>query len=108
MHTCSVITCRQELCSEHISFIFPGLHTDSDLKKMIEEINKMENLHHPNVMPLIGVCLDAGNGMSIIMPFMANGSLLDYLKKERANLYLKSDTDLHTVSGRKTPNIDIP
>ena len=75
-----------------------GLHTDSDREKVIAEINKMKNLHHPNVMPLIGVCLDASKGISIVMPFMANGNLLDYLKKERANLYLKSNVDLSTVS----------
>lgn len=74
------------------------LHTDSDREKVIAEINKMKNLHHPNVMPLIGVCLDAGKGISIVMPYMANGNLLDYLKKERANLYLKSNVELSTVS----------
>ena len=37
---------------------------------------------------LWSVCLDAGPGLSIVMPFMANGSLLDYLKKERDTLYL--------------------
>ena len=80
------------------SFMHAGLHTDSDREKVIAEINKMKNLHHPNVMPLIGVCLDASKGISIVMPFMANGNLLDYLKKERANLYLKSNVDLSTVS----------
>ena len=65
---------------------------------MIAEINKMKNLHHPNVMPLIGVCLDVGKGISIVMPYMANGNLLDYLKKERANLYYKSKVELSTVS----------
>ena len=69
------------------------LHTDSDREKVIAEINKMKNLHHLNVMPLIGVCLDAGKGISIVMPYMANGNLLDYLKKERANLYIKSNLD---------------
>ena len=76
------------------------LHSDSDKEKMIAEINKMENLQHPNVMPLIGVCFDAGNGISIVMPFMANGSLLSYLKKQRANIYLKRNTNPNTVSGK--------
>lgn len=68
---------------------------------MIAEINKMENLKHPNVMSLIGVCLDSSSGMykmSIVMPFMANGSLLGYLKKHRANLYLKNNANLRNVS----------
>ena len=75
-----------------------GLHTDSDLEKVIAEVNKMKKMHHPNVMPLIGVCLNNSRGLSIVMPFMANGSLLDYLRKERANLHLKSNSDLSAVS----------
>ena len=55
---------------------------------MLAEIVKMENLNHPNVMPLIGVCIDEEHGMSIVMPFMANGSLLMYLKRERDCLCL--------------------
>ena len=58
----------------------------------------MKNLHHPNVMSLIGVCLDAGPGMSIVMPFMANGSLLEYLKKERDKIYLPDTSELEDVS----------
>ena len=55
---------------------------------MVAEVVKMKDFQHSNVMSLIGVCLDAGPGVSIVMPFMANGSLLDYLKKERDTLYL--------------------
>ena len=64
---------------------------------MISEISKMKDFQHLNVMSLIGVCLDAGPGVSIIMPFMANGSLLDYLKRERNNLYIEGDAELDTV-----------
>ena len=48
----------------------------------------MQEFKHPHVLPLIGVCLDTGPGVSMVMPFMTNGSLLDYLKKERNNLEL--------------------
>ena len=51
----------------------------------------MKEFHHPHVMPLIGVCLDAGPGVSIVMPYMTNGSLLDYLKKERNNMELNNN-----------------
>jgi hypothetical protein len=50
-------------------------------------------------MSLIGVCLDAGPGVAIVMPFMANGSLLEYLKKERDKLYLPDTSELEDVSG---------
>ena len=50
---------------------------------MVSEVTKMQDLSHSNLMPLVGVCLDMAQGPSIVMPYMANGSLLDYLKKER-------------------------
>ncbi len=46
----------------------------------------MKDFSHPNVLSLFGVSLDAGQSPYIVMPYMANGSLLNYLKKERANL----------------------
>ena len=46
-------------------------------------------------MPLIGVCLDSGVG--VVMPFMANGSILSYLKKERGTLLLNEDAEIEQV-----------
>ena len=57
----------------------------------MSESIKMKRFNHPNVTSLIGVCVDAGPAPYIIMPFMANGSLLSYLKKHRTEL-LPSDT----------------
>lgn len=47
---------------------------------------RMMDLHHPHVLTLTGVCLDAGPAPYIVMPFMANGSLLEYIKMEKKNL----------------------
>ncbi len=47
---------------------------------MVSEITKMQEFHHPHVMSLIGVCVDAGPVVSMVMPYME--SILDYLKKE--------------------------
>ncbi len=69
-----------------------GLFSSSDIQFLINEIIKMKDFDHPHVMPLIGVCLDAGPGMSMVMPYMANGSLLDYLKKNRSDLKLSDDS----------------
>ena len=62
---------------------------------MLQEVVKMQDFSHPHVMPLIGVCLDAGVGM--VMPFMANGSLLNYLKKERESLLLNEEAEIEQV-----------
>ncbi len=70
-----------------------GLFTITDVQNIISEITTMQEFDHPHVMSLIGVCLDAGPGVSMVMPFMANGSLLDYLKKERSNLVIEEAQD---------------
>ena len=53
----------------------------------------MKELNHPHVMTLIGVCLDSGPGVSIVMPFMANGNLARFLRRERISLELKNDSE---------------
>jgi serine/threonine protein kinase len=57
---------------------------------MLKECSKMSEFDHPNVLTLNGVCLDGGPAPFIIMPFMTNGSLLAYLRKNRATLVIES------------------
>ena len=68
------------------------------MDKFVEESLKMSRFNHTHVMGLIGVCLDAGPAPYIVMPYMANGSLLHYLKRERQNLVFSQDTDEDEVS----------
>ena len=65
---------------------------------MTDEILKMKQFDHPNVMTLIGVCVSIGGGPAIIMPYMENGSLLSYLRKDKKNITTSDDQDLDTVS----------
>lgn len=51
----------------------------------------MEKFDHPNVLTIIGVCLDGGPAPFIIMPYMTNGSLLAYLRKNRETLVVSYD-----------------
>ena len=71
---------------EFFFLTFPGSYTANDIKDLVKESRTMKTFDHPNVMRLIGVCIDAGDAPYLVMPFMANGSLLAYLKKERPNL----------------------
>ena len=53
------------------------------LKELWEEgLTMLKVLDHPHVMRLIGICKD-GETPGIIMPYMENGSLLSYVKKEK-------------------------
>ena len=64
-----------------------------EVDKFVEESLKMSRFKHAHVMGLIGVCLDAGPAPYIVMPYMANGSLLQYLRRERKNLVFVEGTD---------------
>ena len=66
----------------------------------------MQSFKHPNVMSLIGVCKNLSGGPAVVMPFMANGSVLHYLKKNRKNLVLDAkaeETMVCTLNGKYWP-----
>jgi len=47
----------------------------------------MKAFHHPNVLPLLGVCIDYDDDdvLKIVIPFMAHGDLKTFLKKSRVS-----------------------
>ena len=61
------------------------------VKDMMKECSRMSEFNHVHVLTLKGVCLDGGPAPYIIMPFMANGSLLAYLKKNRKSLVISHE-----------------
>ncbi len=71
-----------------------GTYEQGEIDKIMEESLKMKHFDHPNILNLIGVCIEARPAPYIIMPYMPNGSLLEFLRKERVNLLLKESTDL--------------
>ena len=77
---------------------------------MLEESLKMKSFDHPNVLGLIGVCLELGPSPYIVTKYMSNGSLLNFLKKERQNLTItvSNNPDLvqtHIFSGGMFTNL---
>ena len=67
------------VCNGHETFhicLPVGDFDDLDVDQFVEESLKMSRFQHAHVMGLIGVCLDAGPAPYIMMPYMANGSLL--------------------------------
>ena len=77
--------------------IYLGVFGTTDLTSLMEESIKMSKFNHLNVMKLIGVCIEKGTSPFIVMPYMAYGSLLSYLKKKRAELTLANDDDSELV-----------
>ena len=72
--------------------IFSGFLNDEHVDDLLKECTKMQEFDHPNILKLIGVCLDGGPAPYIIMPFMTNGSLLSHLKENRDSLVVDSST----------------
>ena len=73
---------------------FPtGLFDQNGVADMIKESVKMCGFEHPHVLNIIGVCVDAGPAPYIVMPFMANGSLLAYIRKEKLKLVVPTDNE---------------
>ena len=79
-----------------ILYILPlsgSFNRDDTEDLLIRESVLMFKFDHPNIISLIGLCLDAGPSPYIILPFMENGSLLSYIKKNRAILRTNIDTE---------------
>ena len=63
-----------------------------DGERLLKEVSIMLDFSHPNVMPLIGLCLDRELPL-LIMPFMWRGTVLDYVKKSRSSLYFSDGSE---------------
>ena len=57
----------------------------------------MREFDHPNVMRLLGVCINAGPAPYIVLPYMAKGDLLSYLKANRSTLLLEKEASIDEV-----------
>lgn len=79
------------------NIVFAGSFSDEDIKEMIKEFVLMHKFNHPNVISLVGICLDAGPSPYIVLPFMENGSLLSYIKTNRHSLLTDANTDEEKV-----------
>ena len=77
-------------------YIPTALFSTNDIERMIKEVSAMLNFKHPNVMSLIGVCLD-GEMPLIILPFMSNGSVLEFVKSHGEELFLCSHAKIQLV-----------
>ena len=77
--------------------IITGFFNQKHVDEMLKESKKMCNLDHPNVQTLIGVCIDGGPTPYIVMPFMKNGSLLSFLRKNKDTLLLKQGGEEYEV-----------
>ena len=69
--------------------------------ELFDEARIMASVIHPNCTRIIAVCMTAQ--IMLVMPFVANGALLDYIRKNKANIGSKAllnwGTQIARVSG---------
>ena len=54
------------------------------IKAFLEECASMKSFKHPNVLGLVGMCLNSPSGVPLmVLAFMANGNLKKYLQQAR-------------------------
>ena len=55
------------------------------MERLAKEISTMLSFEHTNVMPLVGVCIEEEKPL-LIMPFMSNGCILEFVKHHKEEL----------------------
>lgn len=54
---------------------------------LVAETATMKMFDHPNVLQLLGVCVDPNDDemLRVVLPYMANGDLNNFLKQKRVD-----------------------
>ena len=75
----------QLLCLSVIVVCVPVATSVDGMKDLVAETAIMKAFHHPNVLPLLGVCIDYDDDdvLKVVIPFMAHGDLRTFLKESR-------------------------
>ena len=66
-----------------LSFVFTGISGRYTAEQVLEEVMKMKHFSHDNILSLTGVAMDHNSSPCIVMPYMWNGSLDTFLKREK-------------------------
>ena len=67
-----------------LHFTHTDLSSKQELQSFLNESLLMKEFDHPNIVGLLGVCFDTPDGYPyLILPFMGNGNIQDYLKNNR-------------------------
>ncbi|XP_042147609.1 hepatocyte growth factor receptor-like isoform X1 [Ixodes scapularis] len=76
---------------------------EADGQAFLEEALIMKDFHHMNVLPLIGLSIDEGGQLMVIIPYMKYGDLLSYIREERNSPTVKDliTYGIHVAEGMK-------
>ena len=66
----------------------------------------MARFDHPNVMKLLGVSISKSRTLLVIMPYMAQGSLLSYLRKNK-DQFMREDQGPTEMVNTRTHSLKV-
>ena len=86
--------------------MYAALCSESEVKMIMKEMVKMVDFDHPHVMTLIGVIPgEKGAPPLLVLPYMAKGTLLNYVRDNKSQLFLESEEDTDKVDQFKNTNM---
>jgi serine/threonine protein kinase len=75
---------KPHLSQPFLLVVLVGVVSNHELKQFFSESLIMKDFNHPNVLGLLGVVFDTPDGVPyLVLPYMDNGSLKNYLKSSR-------------------------
>ena len=70
-----------------LTFTYTDLVSEDEVKGFFAESLIMKDFIHAHILGLLGVCFDSPDfSPYIVLPFMANGNMKDYLKSKRVHV----------------------
>ena len=71
-------------CAAFNKYFYSDTCSEDIIQAFLEECASMKSFKHPNVLGLVGMCLNSPSGVPLmVLPFMANGNLKKYLQQAR-------------------------
>jgi serine/threonine protein kinase len=88
-------------------FLFPAsCYSEEGIKSFLDEGLIMKEFDHPNVLNLRGICFGENDLPMILLPFMANGDLLSYIR-EGNNLIIVKELLVFALGIANGENIEL-
>ncbi|KAG8921414.1 hypothetical protein FRC02_000248 [Tulasnella sp. 418] len=73
-------------------------------KRFLREVAVWRDLHHPNIVPLLGYALDSRGTLGLVSPWYPNGNVADYLRSTPSSSTQRASINLIYLQMRDIAN----